>query len=241
MKPDNARRPGNGAGVPKDPAPRIYTFNHTHHRTHSYKSELGALIRATRIRKGMTQADLAVALGSDVSVVRSGVIFSWETTGAGLVRINDKTVTNLATFLGINKYELAKRILDDKERRNRVRSENRSKGLRRHMAKTIFKPPSILCSFSSFEDIPKSSHRDKRVILATLKKAGRFSAFEATSSVALAETLDSLAGYYRVKRGPGFSEYPWLDVEITPKGEKYLREDHSKPPRVRPRNVRNGR
>lgn len=62
--------------------------------SHSPEQDTGARIRAARLARGMTQADLARAVG----VTRSAVA-QWETERAGQVRGN---LTRIAAVLGVS-------------------------------------------------------------------------------------------------------------------------------------------
>lgn len=77
-----------------------------------------------------------------------------------------------------------------------------------------------LCSFSTLDDLPKKSYGDRQAVLRAICAAGRFSAFEATSAMKLAKTLDFL-GQNKLYRTTG-GAYPWVEVKITRAGKKFL-------------------
>jgi hypothetical protein len=77
------------------------------------------------------------------------------------------------------------------------------------------------CRFSAgFDELTRKQQRDPKVVLETLQRLGRFSVFEATENQGIATTLTLL-----LERGlfnQVSIQYPWLKVEITEAGEKFL-------------------
>lgn len=86
-----------------------------------------------------------------------------------------------------------------------------------------------ICSFSALDDIPKRKHRDRRVVLAALKKAGRFSGFEVTETQALARSVTALQDEGLIVTTP--LQFPWSKVEVTAKGEAFLAQAPIQPGR----------
>ena len=80
----------------------------------------------------------------------------------------------------------------------------------------------FLCNFSTLDDLPKRSHKDRLAVLKALSTVRRFSIFEATSTMALAKTLAQLGfeGLYKTIGG----EYPWIEIEITEAGQRLIAE-----------------
>jgi len=81
----------------------------------------------------------------------------------------------------------------------------------------------IMCSFSTLDDLPRTKRRDGRAVLEILHHQGRFSVFEATEFQSLAVTLDTLSRlqlFQYVKNEE--SEYPWCVVKLTDRGAKFL-------------------
>jgi hypothetical protein len=77
-----------------------------------------------------------------------------------------------------------------------------------------------VCSFTSLDDLPKKSYGDRQAVLRAITTAGRFSVFEATSTLKLATTLEFL-GQNKLYKTTG-GEYPWVEVKITRAGKKFL-------------------
>ena len=77
-----------------------------------------------------------------------------------------------------------------------------------------------VCSFSTLDDLPKKSYGDRQAVLRAICEVGRFSVFEATSTLKLAKTLDFL-GQNKLYKTTG-GEYPWVEVKITRAGKKFL-------------------
>jgi hypothetical protein len=82
----------------------------------------------------------------------------------------------------------------------------------------------IVCSFESLADLPEKRHGSERSVLrairATADKDGvcRFSIFDATSTDAMAETMDSLTRKGRIVSCGG--EYPWTLCKVTKRASR---------------------
>lgn len=93
----------------------------------------------------------------------------------------------------------------------------------------------IACSFSAgLEDLTRKQQADHIAVLRVLKKAGRFSSFEASSNDVIARTITRLIhkGLTTIKDGVRTNHgklievddapYPWTNVKLTPAGEAVL-------------------
>lgn len=88
----------------------------------------------------------------------------------------------------------------------------------------------ILCSFSDgLDDMPRKQQADPIAVLRVLKRAGRFSAFEASDNMVIARTITnlfhkSLMGRGRMLEMDNSMGYPWTKVVLTPAAEQLLAE-----------------
>lgn len=93
----------------------------------------------------------------------------------------------------------------------------------------------IACSFSAgLDDLTRKQQADHIAVLRVLKRAGRFSAFEASANDVIARTITRLIhkGLTTVKDGVRTNHgklievddagYPWTNVKLTPAGELVL-------------------
>ncbi len=78
-----------------------------------------------------------------------------------------------------------------------------------------------VCRFSAGLDaLTRKQQSDHAVVLATLKRLGRFSSFEASDNSVIAKTMDSLHDRKLLDTTP--QSYPWSTCCVTPLGEQFL-------------------
>jgi hypothetical protein len=97
----------------------------------------------------------------------------------------------------------------------------------------------IVCSFSSgLDELKRNQQSDHVLVLAMLKAAGRFSAFEASANQFIAGTITDLFHAPKVVQyrndmrfeydGPMLEaiggSYPWTKVRLTAAGEQLLKD-----------------
>ena len=107
----------------------------------------------------------------------------------------------------------------------------------------------FVCSFSAgLDEMPRALQANAVAVLAVLKKAGRFSVFEATANDTIARMMTRLCykGYSTVRDGvrtdygrlietDNSCGYPWTKVKLTPAGERLLSESTpTEPPKKQP-------
>ena len=87
-----------------------------------------------------------------------------------------------------------------------------------------------VCRFTTLDDLSAKEQRDPLAVLSCLDKAGgHFSAFDATSTAAMAATMTFLerrSGW--IERTAEQPEYPWVQVRITDAGRAELEGNHGK-------------
>ena len=85
----------------------------------------------------------------------------------------------------------------------------------------------IVCSFESLADLPEKKHGSERSVLRAIRATSdargvcRFSVFDATSTDAIAGTLDALTRKGRVVAVGG--AYPWTECIVTKRAKKKQR------------------
>lgn len=95
----------------------------------------------------------------------------------------------------------------------------------------------VACSFSAgLDELTRKQQADHIAVLRVLKRAGRFSVFEATSNDTIARTIDRLihkglttvepdgtrTSYGKLIETDHSCGYPWTKVKLTPAGESLL-------------------
>lgn len=81
---------------------------------------------------------------------------------------------------------------------------------------------------AGLDELTTEQQADPGVVLATLKRLGRYSCFEASNSRTIAETMALLTERLLLCDTGG--SYPWTTCSVTETGERFLLDGHLPPP-----------